>query len=308
MRWFGWFRRKRSVSNSMNVSSEMADGFPVVVVGGRLRKVGVPYAMPADLAEINRLDFQHYLLRHVFQGNYAAPVQNPASILDVGTGTGRWAYEMAELFPRARVMGVDITPPPSDTASMPGAADPRPRNYTFLAANVLEGLPFPDASFDFVHMRLLYSAIPHPRWPFVINELVRVTRPGGWIESVESAVALNPGPVLTQLSATINGMIARREIDPMDGAQVGAMLRAAGIVDVAERRIDVPLGSYGGRIGTMMATDLLAGVEAFGGLLVQTGLSTSAEFQQMHASLREEFASPQNHAIGPFYVAYGRRR
>lgn len=307
MRWFGWLRR-RPASASAGAPAEMADGFPVVVVGGRLRKAGVPYAMPTDLAEINRLDFQHFLLRHIFQGLYAAPIRDPDSILDVGTGTGRWAYEIAQLFPRAKVVGVDITPPPSDTPAAPGAADARPSNYTFVAANALEGLPFPDASFDFVHMRLLYSAIPHTRWPFVIQELARVTRPGGWIESIESAVALQPGPVLAHLSTTINGLIARRGIDPLDGAQVGEMMRAAGLADVATRRIDVPIGSYGGRIGSMMATDLLAGIEGFGGLLVQMGLSTAEQVQEMQAQLRAEFASPENRAVGPFYIAYGRRR
>jgi SAM-dependent methyltransferase len=264
--------------------------------------------MPADLAEINRLDFQHYLLRYIFQGLYAAPLRNPASILDVGTGTGRWAYEMAQLFPRAKVVGVDITPPPADMPAVPGAAEVRPPNYAFVAANVLESLPFPDASFDFVHMRLLYSAIPHPRWPFVIGELVRVTRPGGWVESVESAVALQPGPVLAHLATMINTLIARRGIDPLDGAQVGELLQAAGLADVATRRIDVPIGNYGGRIGTLLATDLLAGIEGFGGLLVQMGLSTAGQVQKMQAELRAEFAAPDNRAVGPFYIAYGRLR
>lgn len=307
MRWFGWFRRHRS-PEALGASTELQDGFPVVVTGGRLRRAGVPYPMPADLEEINRLDFQHHLLRHVFQGNYAAPIRNPASILDVGTGTGRWAYEMAQHFPRAKVVGVDVTPPPADAPAPPGAADVRPANYSFVAANVLEGLPFPEASFDFVHMRLLYSAIPHDRWPFAIGELVRVTRPGGWIESVESAVALQPGPVLAHLSTMINTMIARRGIDPQDGARVGEMLRQAGLAQVETRRVDIPLGSYGGRIGNLLATDLLSGIGAFGGLLVQMGVMTTEQFEQMHAALRAEFAAPVNRAVGPFYIAYGRRR
>lgn len=307
MRWFGWLRR-RPAAAPVGAPADLEGGFPVVVSGGRLRKAGVPYAMPADLAEINRLDFQHYLLRYIFQGLYAAPVRSPASILDVGTGTGRWAYEMAQFFPHAQVVGMDITPPPSDTPAVPGAADVRPPNYTFVAANVLEGLPFLDASFDFVHMRLLYSAIPHTRWPFVMSELARVTQTGGWIESIESSVALRPGPVLAHLSTMINTLIARRGIDPMDGAQVGQMLQAAGFAHVATRRIDVPIGAYGGRVGSMLATDLLAGIAGFGGLLVQMGLSTDGQVQQMQHELQMEFAAPENRAVGPFYIAYGQRR
>ena len=56
---------------------------------GREYTAGVPYALPSDLGEMNRLDFQHFVLRQAFKGNYAAPVRKPSSILDVGSGTGR---------------------------------------------------------------------------------------------------------------------------------------------------------------------------------------------------------------------------
>ncbi len=181
------------------------EGSPVAVIGGRVRKVGVPYAMPADTDEINRLDFQHYMLRFALQGNYAAPVTRPASILDVGTGTGRWAREVALEFPAAKITAVDITPPPADEPAAPGALNLRPPNYTFAAANVLEGLPFPDASFDFVHMRLLYLAIPHDRWPSVVSELVRVARPGGWVESLEGGLAAHEGPMMALMQRHHDG-------------------------------------------------------------------------------------------------------
>src|SRR6185312_2694638 len=106
----------------------------MVVVGGRRRAAGVPFMLPADMREVNRLDFQHYLLRNVFQGNYAAPIRDPASILDVGTGTGRWAHEMAMTFPRAKVLGLDITAPRVEEG--PGR-DQRPPNYAFVLGNVL---------------------------------------------------------------------------------------------------------------------------------------------------------------------------
>ena len=139
--------------------------------------MGVPYALPQDSEEINRLDFQHYLLRHAFRGNFAAPLENPQSILDVGCGTGRWACELAQTYPRARVVAIDINPPTSgsDAASAGGQG-----NFTFTPANVLEGLPFPDSTVDFTHMRLMFLAIPADRWEFVARDLVRVTRPGAW--------------------------------------------------------------------------------------------------------------------------------
>jgi ubiquinone/menaquinone biosynthesis C-methylase UbiE len=130
-----------------------------------MRTMGLPYALPCDIEEISRLDFQHYMLRYALQGLYFAPLNNPSSILDVGTGTGRWALEMAQFFPRANVIGVDVNPPPADERAATGV-DVRPPNYAFTPGNVLEGLPFEDEVFDFVHMRLLFTAIPSDRWPW----------------------------------------------------------------------------------------------------------------------------------------------
>lgn len=41
---------------------------------------------------------------------HLAPLENPQRILDVGTGTGVWAIDIADTFPAAEVIGVDIAP------------------------------------------------------------------------------------------------------------------------------------------------------------------------------------------------------
>src|SRR5258708_12005590 len=139
MRWLGWFRRTRPKEAPI----ELMEGSPVAVIGGRARKVGVPYAMPADTDEINRLDFQHYMLRFALQGNYAAPVTRPASILDVGTGTGRWAREVALEFPAAKITAVDITPPPADEPAAPAPLNLPPPTHTSPPTTAHDSLPFP---------------------------------------------------------------------------------------------------------------------------------------------------------------------
>src|SRR5262249_33208036 len=56
------------------------------------------YLIPNDLHESQRLDFQHFIMREAFKGNSIAPINHPLRILDVATGTGRWAIEMAREF------------------------------------------------------------------------------------------------------------------------------------------------------------------------------------------------------------------
>lgn len=278
------------------------------MVGGRTRTRGIPYAMPHDLEETNRLDFQHYLLRYALRGNFAAPIQEPRDILDVGAGTGRWALEMARLFPRANVIGLDVNPLPIDEAasSAPGA-DPRPSNYAFVPGNVLEGLPFPDHSFDFVHMRLLIMAIPHDRWPFVVNELIRVTRVGGWVESVETTILEHGGPAMSQIITWSTTILGRRGVDLMDGERVGDLLRTDGLANVTIQPVMLPCGEYGGRIGKMVAADYLSGAKGLGGLAATLGMTTQEQFEQVLAANAAEFASPQGRCVVPFYVAYGQR-
>lgn len=295
MRWFGWFRRGKPV----------ADAAPVAMIGGRARKLGIPYVLPADLEEMNRLDFQHFLLRQTFRGNYAAPISEPQSILDVGSGTGRWAREMAQLFPAARVVGLDVNPPPADEAAEAGTNEPLPPNYLFAPGNVLEGLPFPDASFDFVHMRLLVLAIPHDRWPFVVSELVRVTRPGGWVESVEATTLQHGGPAMDMLMDWINMLLARRGISFPDGARVGELMRAAGLTNVTATDVALPFGEYNDRTAKLLATDFFNGVLGYGGLL--QGIATPEQFEQVVAAARAATASPQAGCVSPFHIAYGQR-
>ena len=55
----------------------------------------------------------------------------------------------------------------------------------FRTGNVLQGLPYPDNSFDFVHMRLLILAFKVEEWPMAIDEILRVTKPGGMIQLLE---------------------------------------------------------------------------------------------------------------------------
>lgn len=287
MRFFGWFRRK-SAGAEMHGSLSAADpalwqgDTPFRVIGGRRRKAGIPYIVPWDIEEHNRLDFQHFMLRYALHGNYAAPIGTPQSILDVGSGTGRWAIEMANLFPRAQVIGLDINPPPVDLLSEKGM-EMRPANYRFVPGNLLEGLPFSDGTFDFVHMRALVTAIPHDRWPVVIGELARVTRPGGWVESLE----------VTFLEG---------------GGAVDAVMRSVGLTNVTARKQAMPCGDSGGRAGKMLATDWWTVLRGIGGMTVAQGVATAEEFDHTLAEAQRELANPRLTCTMPLFIAFGQHR
>ncbi|MDE3229722.1 MAG: methyltransferase domain-containing protein [Chloroflexota bacterium] len=306
MGWFSIFRRR---SQGPRQRGAMLLDRPITdVVAGRQRVVGIPYTLPADDEEINRLDFQHYMLRFAFQGNFAAPLTAPTSILDVGAGTGRWAVEMAQTFPNANVIGIDVKPPAVDArGEMASHADPRPQNYTFILANLLEGLPFPDGSFDYTHQRLLFTAIPHDRWPGVAQELTRVTRPSGWVELVDSIGLANGGPNVELLMDWIRELSARRNVDLMDGARIGDYLRGAPLINQSVRRIDLPTGLHGGRLGKMVATDFFSVCKGFGGIVVAQRIASQNAWDTALERAQHDLNTSMIPCVTPFFIALGQK-
>ena len=95
-------------------------------------------------------------------------------ILDAGCGTGEGSWRLAEMFPRASVLGVDILDQNLDVArSRYGRFAPR---IAFENQSVFE-LKAADHKFDLTVNRHVLHSIPHPER--VLAELARVTRRGG---------------------------------------------------------------------------------------------------------------------------------
>lgn len=211
---------------------------------------GDSYLFPREPHEVNRLDLQHYALREALGANFLAPVHRPQAVLDAGTGTGRWALDLGQLFPHALIVGLDSAVRPDEG---------RPGGLAFVQGNIVDGLPFPDASFDFVHQRLLRAGLPLRAWPAAVAELVRVTRPGGLVELVEVRNGVRPsGPATRRLFSLLLRMCEAMELDVEGppGLALDRFLGDAGIHPVRSRYVDVPTGEWGGRMGSFMASNV----------------------------------------------------
>ena len=104
-------------------------------------------------------------------------------VLDVGAGIGHWGQLLANVMPSsARVQGVDRDPLWVEKAAARAAAHGLADRFTYQVA-VAEKLPFTDASFDLVTCQTVLMHTPDPG--AVVDEMIRVARPGGLILAAE---------------------------------------------------------------------------------------------------------------------------
>lgn len=61
----------------------------------------------------------------------------------------------------------------------------QPKNCHIKQADVFDGFDYDANTFDFVHQRIMYSVYPTDRVSWMFQEILRITKPNGWVEFVE---------------------------------------------------------------------------------------------------------------------------
>jgi SAM-dependent methyltransferase len=134
--------------------------------------------MPIDEDELDRIDLKHRLYTLLLEEKFfLAPIgRNPQRILDLGTGSGIWAIDVADAFPSAEVLGIDLAPiqPEWQAPSQPAAFAPSllivsrvPTNCRFEIDDAEEQWTY-RCQFDFIHSRDFLFSIRD--WQKLVNQ------------------------------------------------------------------------------------------------------------------------------------------
>jgi ubiquinone/menaquinone biosynthesis C-methylase UbiE len=194
----------------------------------------------------------------------SAGLERGQRLLDLGCGPGSVVERLAADLGRAP-FGVDLN---QDLLRRAGAGH-------FVRADGAR-LPFLDAVFDFVLVRLVLRHAPARER--LLDEAARVLRTGGILCAVdvdEAATTFDPEPASwPALKAALAESAARRGGDPFVGRRLRRMLAEAGLTDLRTAALpvstdDVPPSAF---VETMLAPaarpidpDLLDGPAAAGG-------------------------------------------
>jgi SAM-dependent methyltransferase len=164
-----------------------------------------------------------YLLPHLRPG---------LTLLDIGCGPGTITADLAELVAPAQVIGLDA----ADDVIAQATAYATERGVTNLHFEVgdLFGLPYPDATFDVIHVHQVLQHLSDPVGALV--ELRRVLADGGVLAARDSdygAFTWAPhDPMLDRWLALYFEVTHRNGHDPRIGPKLLAHAHAAGFSDV----------------------------------------------------------------------------
>jgi len=121
------------------------------------------------------MDIHYHSLRLTLENkHFIAPIKNPPSVLDIGTGTGIWAMDVADDYSGTSIIGADLSPiqptvvPPNLEVQIMDADEPWDFHTTF----------------DLIHTRMM-NGFSIRSWPFFYEQAFKFMKPGGWAKNQE---------------------------------------------------------------------------------------------------------------------------
>lgn len=164
------------------------------------------YLYPNDEQALNQMDIEHHNQNLLLGRLHLSPLENPLEVLDLGTGTGIWAIDMADTYPDANVLGIDLSPtqpdwvPPNVKFEVDDFREEwyvssrkdhdlkhmsiSPPPQTTLTLQTFR--TFGENRFDYVHGRCLIGSLENE--PELLRQALNSLKPGGWFEQNEVEV------------------------------------------------------------------------------------------------------------------------
>ncbi|KAI5811868.1 S-adenosyl-L-methionine-dependent methyltransferase [Pyronema omphalodes] len=244
---------------------------------------------------------------------HEAPLDEPHRILDIGTGTGIWAIDMAEHYSMAEVIGTDLSPIQPDWV---------PVNCRFEVDDAMLSWTFKDVRypdfFDFIHCRNIASGVSD--WNHLATELMRCTVPGGYVELCEYSITANcddgtmkPDNGLKIWMDYLRESMIKMGRPPPELQSMKTLLEKAGFEDVHALEAKEPVGPWPKdarhkRIGAMSLLNGETAFESYGMAAFTRVLGM--EVENSRAICDASLAAIRNknyHMYSKYYRVYGRK-
>ncbi len=265
------------------------------------------YWGPNDETQNSGLDVAHQFITMLLGDClFEAPLsKTPAKVLDVGTGTGIWAIDMADTYPSTVIIGSDISP------IQPAWVPP---NCFFHIEDAQLEWTYAPASFDFVHIRAMYGSISD--WRNLYRQAHDALVPGGWVENFEFTIHLHsdvpevrndPDHIFKRWAAVFYeaGDHMGRTLRIGNNGTIERLLREAGFEDVVQKYYQTPVGGWSSdpvyrQIGLFNLSFMDESLEGFALFLLREVMGW--DYERVQVFVAEMRCAIRNAKIRPYYL------
>lgn len=268
----------------------------------------------AHPAEWARLTLQDQQLTDAMGGELAG--LDPAAItdiLDLACGAGGWALRTASKYPHLRIIGVDIGRHMIEGATAAALSMGLAQRTHFAVGDIVQPLPFPDASFDLVNARFISTFLTVTRWQALLAEIKRVLRPGGMVRLTEPEIGFTNAPALEHLNAVmVQAFIDQGCGSSPAGRHMGvvtmlpALVREAGFQQVQSAAHALEY-SYGTPGNDPMYHNMEIGYRLMKAFFVTHSQLSEADFDRLYEQARIEMQQKEFRGMWLFLSAWGKK-
>ncbi|KAK2744822.1 hypothetical protein FQN57_004146 [Myotisia sp. PD_48] len=268
------------------------------------------YLLPNDEKEQHHMDILEHMFKLILSGKlYLAPISSEIErILDIGTGTGGWVIDMAELFPDAHLIGNDLSP-----------IQPRmvPPNVSFEVDDAENEWTY-SQPFDFIHCRYMATSIRD--WPLLFSRVFKNLKPEGWAEFYDFDLIYksDDGSLTKDHELYINSAQTCAAAEKLGqpscpGPQLKGWAVDAGFTNVEEFVFKIPIGPWAKdpklkEIGAWNQIQSLEGNEGWSMALLTRVMGWTPEKVREHlVRLRAEYRDTSIHAYITAFVVFGQK-
>ncbi|GES97755.1 S-adenosyl-L-methionine-dependent methyltransferase [Rhizophagus clarus] len=205
------------------------------------------YLSNNDFNDLDRQHMHNFIIKYIFQGSFSAPVEENLTlgckVLDVACGPATWLLDLASKYENSIFFGLDIKP------IFP--REIKPSNLKFVQADILNRLPFRDNNFEFTHIESMVNILTTGQWDFVLSELIRVTKPGGYIEITDLYLNIDKHtPILYEVYKGLYRSCLKRNVNIRSIIHLNSILESKQNIGTVHRDEKIVIfGPNGGKAG-----------------------------------------------------------
>lgn len=189
----------------------------------------------------------------------------------------------------------------------------RPSNLSFSVCSVLALPKGWERTFDFVHQRLLGSALKSAEWSVALSQLFHVLKPRGWVQLGdfgEWSKGAGPESACTKLKRLHKAFYESRGFSSEISLILPRLLREAGFVSVFVEVLSISLGKSAGEKGSDGARNSMAFFRAVKEPILRDGgyemVGSGDEYDGLIDNVEKEWKETEGHDV-EFHIICAQR-